>query len=94
MSCSVLDEVFEVIKQRKENPPPESYVASLFAKGEDKILEKVGEEAIEVILASKSGGKEELIYESADLIFHLMVLLAAKGVELSEVYAELERRRR
>jgi phosphoribosyl-ATP pyrophosphohydrolase len=55
MSCSVLDEVFEVIKQRKENPPPESYVASLFAKGEDKILEKVGEEAIEVILASKSG---------------------------------------
>jgi phosphoribosyl-ATP pyrophosphohydrolase len=94
MSCSVLDEVFEVIKQRKENPPPESYVASLFAKGEDKILEKVGEEAIEVILASKSGGKGELIYESADLIFHLMVLLAAKGVELSEVYAELERRRR
>ncbi len=94
MSCTVLDEVFEVIKQRKAEMPPGSYVASLFEKGEDKILEKVGEEAIEVILASKSGGKGELIYESADLIFHLMVLLASKGVELSEVYEELRRRRR
>ncbi len=94
MSCTVLDEVFEVIKQRKAEMPPGSYVASLFEKGEDKILEKVGEEAIEVILASKSGGKGELIYESADLIFHLMVLLAAKGVELEEVYEELRRRRR
>ncbi len=94
MSCDILEEVFEVIKQRKVDPPPGSYVASLFEKGEDKILEKVGEEAVEVILASKSGGKDELIYESADLIFHLMVLLAAKGVELDEVYEELRRRRR
>lgn len=93
MSCTVLDEVFEVIKQRKVEMPPGSYVASLFEKGEDRILEKVGEEAIEVILASKRG-REELIYESADLIFHLMVLLASKGVELSEVYEELRRRRR
>ncbi|WP_456473930.1 phosphoribosyl-ATP diphosphatase [Candidatus Pyrohabitans sp.] len=94
MSCNILDEVFEVIKQRKANPTPESYVASLIANGEDKILEKVGEEAIEVILASKSADKEELIYESADLIFHLMVLLASKGADMSQVYRELERRRR
>ena len=94
MSCDVLDEVFEVIKQRKARMPRESYVASLFAEGEDRILEKVGEEAIEVILASKSDGREELVYESADLVFHLMVLLAAKGVDISELYRELERRRR
>ncbi|NOZ59439.1 MAG: phosphoribosyl-ATP diphosphatase [Euryarchaeota archaeon] len=93
MSCTVLDEVFEVIKERKAAMPPGSYVASLFEKGEDRILEKVGEEAIEVILAAKKGRKE-LIYESADLVFHLMVLLASKGVELSEVYEELRRRRR
>ncbi|WP_457554791.1 phosphoribosyl-ATP diphosphatase [Candidatus Pyrohabitans sp.] len=94
MSCDILQEVFEIIRQRKESMPRGSYVASLFEKGEDKILEKIGEEAVEVILASKSGGREELIYESADLVFHLMVLLAAKGVELEEVYEELRRRRR
>ena len=90
----ILDEVFEVVKDRKKNPKKDSYVCSLFNKGEDKILEKVGEEAVELILASKGDKREEIIYESADLIFHVLVLLGYKGVELEEVYEELRRRRR
>lgn len=94
MSCEVLEEVFQVIQDRKENPKKESYVCSLFKKGEDKILEKVGEEAVEFILASKNSKREEIIYEAADLIFHLLVALSAKDVTLEDVFKELKRRRR
>ena len=90
----ILDEVFEVIKDRKKNPKENSYVCSLFSKGENKILEKIGEEAVELILASKENKKEEIIYETADLIFHVLVLLGYKSIELEEVYEELRRRRR
>ncbi len=91
---NILDEVFEVIKDRKKNPKEKSYVCSLFNKGEDKILQKVGEEAVELILASKGDKREDIVYEAADLIFHVMVLLGYKDIELEEIYEELKRRRR
>ncbi|MHB8174430.1 MAG: phosphoribosyl-ATP diphosphatase, partial [Nitrospirota bacterium] len=71
-----------------------SYVSSLFAKGKDVILKKVGEEAAEVVIASKNQSKEELVYETADLWFHSLIALAEAGVSPSEVYEELKRRRK
>ena len=88
----VLARLYEVIRQRKSNPPPGSYTASLFAKGEDEIAKKVGEEAIEVIVAAKGQGQERIVSESADLIYHLLVLLAEKEVAFEAVEAELKRR--
>ena len=79
------------IRERKDASPEGSYTAYLFEQGVDKIRKKVGEEAIEVITA---GSAEELASESADLLYHLLALLEARGVRLDRVYAELERRRR
>jgi len=90
----VLDELFEVILDRKANPQSGSYTASLFDKGEDEVLKKVGEEAMEVILAGKGQSDERLVSESADLLYHLLVLLAYRDVTLDDVRAELARRRR
>ncbi len=89
-----LNELFATIKARKENPPPNSYTAKLFAAGDVEIAKKVGEEAIEVIVASHKESNERLISESADLIYHLLVLLAARHVEWSAVEQELEKRKR
>ena len=86
-----LDELAVTIRERKEANPDTSYTGYLFDQGVDKIRKKVGEEAIEVITA---GSAEELISESADLLYHLLALLEAQGVRLDQVYAELERRRR
>ncbi len=94
MSAEILDELFIVVKDRKEDPRKESYVCSLFDSGEDRILQKVGEEAVEFILASKSSKREDIIYECADLVFHIMVSLGYKGIELEEIYKELEKRRK
>jgi len=88
----VLDRLFAVIESRKENPPPGSYTARLFAAGEDEIVKKVGEEAVEVILAAKGQGDQRLIEELADLVYHSLVLLAARGLTLEELEAELRRR--
>jgi phosphoribosyl-ATP pyrophosphohydrolase len=82
----------ETIEARKSAPPESSYVAKLFNKGEDAILKKVGEEATEVILASKGGDKTQLVYEIADLWFHCMVLLAQHGLSADDVLNELARR--
>ena len=90
--ASVIGEVFKVIKARKGGLPEESYVASLYAKGLSKILEKVEEESGELIEAAREGDRGEVISETADLIFHTLVLLAHKEVEVSEVFAELRRR--
>jgi phosphoribosyl-ATP pyrophosphohydrolase len=87
-----LNTLFQVIQERKANPTPDSYTAKLFAEGEDRILQKVGEEAVEIIIAGKGQGNERLISESADFLYHWLVLLAEKGVDLGEVEAELERR--
>ncbi|MDX8404054.1 MAG: phosphoribosyl-ATP diphosphatase [Mariprofundaceae bacterium] len=92
MSEDVLKKLTQVIESRKGSDPSDSYVASLFSKGEDKILEKVGEEATETILASKSGDKEKIIYETADLWFHSMVMLAHHGLTSEDVINELARR--
>ncbi len=88
----MLHKLFEIIRARKQNPPPGSYTARLFAAGEDEILKKVGEEAMEVILAGKGQNDRRLIEESADLLYHLLVLLAYRGVTLGDVEAELRRR--
>ncbi len=93
MSCRVLEEVFGVIEQRKREMPEGSYVAMLMRSGEEKILRKLNEELLEVVLAC-GRSRRELVHESADLLFHLLVLLSYRGIELEEVCAELERRRR
>lgn len=94
MGTEILDEVFAVIEDRRDNPREGSYVAGLLASGEDKARAKIEEEAGELIEASRGENKQEIVYEAADLVFHTMVLLAAKGVRLNEVMAELKRRRR
>ncbi|MDR0921338.1 MAG: phosphoribosyl-ATP diphosphatase [Lactobacillales bacterium] len=87
----MIEELYETIVERKKNPQPDSYTTYLFEKGLDKILKKVGEEATEVIIAAKNN-PEELIYETSDLVYHMLVLLAETGVSLSDVTAELEKR--
>ena len=82
----------ETLEARKQASPESSYVAKLFSKGEDAILKKIGEEATEVILASKAGDKTDLVYETADLWFHCMVLLAQHGLSTEDVLNELARR--
>lgn len=92
---SILNEIYDVILDRKNNPIEGSYVCSLLnhRKGMDKILEKVGEETVEVILSVKNKDREEIIYESSDLLFHLLVMFAANEVELDDIVAELKKRR-
>jgi phosphoribosyl-ATP pyrophosphohydrolase len=92
---SILNEIYDVILDRKNNPIEGSYVCSLLnhRKGMDKILEKVGEETIEVILSVKNKDREDIIYESSDLLFHLLVMLAVNDVSLDEIVAELKKRR-
>jgi len=90
----VLETLFATILDRQANPRPGSYTARLLNAGEDEILKKVGEETMEVILAAKGQGDERLISEIGDLLYHLLVLLAARGLTLADVEAELVRRRR
>ena len=90
----VLETLFVTILDRRANPRLGSYTVRLLDAGEDKILKKVGEEAMEVILAAKGEGEERLISEVADLFYHLLVLLAARGLTLADVEAELVRRQR
>ena len=87
-----LERLEKTIAARRAADPGSSYVAKLFAKGLPKIAQKVGEEATESVIAALSGSREDLTGEAADLLFHLMVLLAAKDVSLAEVLAELDRR--
>jgi phosphoribosyl-ATP pyrophosphohydrolase len=80
------------IRQRLAASPDESYVAKLHAKGLNKIAQKLGEEATEAVIAAITGDEAELVGEAADVLFHLIVLLAEKGVKLEQVFAELDRR--
>ncbi len=89
---SFLHTLETIIRERQANPWPGSYTAKLLAQGPDEIMKKVGEEAIEVILAAKGQGRERLVAEMADLLYHILVLLAACGLTLADVEAELERR--
>ncbi len=88
----VLQALYETICSRKVNPPPGSYTARLLAAGREEMMKKVGEEAIEVIVAAQSQTDERLVSESADLVYHLLVLLASRDVKWSDVETELERR--
>ncbi|MFC7155676.1 phosphoribosyl-ATP diphosphatase [Halomarina halobia] len=95
MSDDVLRELFDVIESRRETLPEGSYTASLFTheKGENAVLEKLGEETTELVLAAKDDDREEIAHESADIVYHLLVLLSMKGMELDDLLAELESRR-
>lgn len=84
-----LEELYEIVKKRREIKPSGSYVASLT---DDRIIQKVGEEAVEVIIAAKNLDKGRIISESADLLFHLMILLENSDVRLEEIYRELDLR--
>jgi phosphoribosyl-ATP pyrophosphohydrolase len=90
----VLDELFATIEDRKETLPEDSYTASLFTheKGENAVLEKLGEETTETILAAKDDDREELLAESADLVYHLLVLLAMEDATLADLRVELRDR--
>ncbi len=90
---AILDELFDVIEARKGGDAETSYTARLFAAGDAKIAQKVGEEAVETVIAGLSQDRTALILESADLLYHLLVYWAAKGVAPAEVYAELRERR-
>ena len=89
----ILNELYGIIADRKSNPKEGSYTCYLFDKGLDKILKKVGEEASETIIAAKNDGKNELVYEVSDLLYHLLVLLVEKGVTLEDIEKELKSRR-
>ncbi len=88
----VLEHLWNTIEDRKAHPRSGSYTATLFAAGENEILKKVGEEAIEVIVAAKGEGNERVVYEAADLVYHLLVLLAARDLTWHDVENELRRR--
>jgi len=93
-TLGTLEKLLNLIEDRKINPPEKSYVAYLFEKGQDKILKKIGEEAGEVIIASKNNDQGELIYEMADLYFHSLVLLSYHNLTPTDIYKELEKRRK
>ncbi len=90
---AILQEVYNVIADRRVNPKEGSYTNYLFDKGIDKILKKVGEECAEVIIASKNKAASEIRYEIADLIYHLFVLMVERDVKLDDIYDELKGRR-
>ncbi len=88
----VLKQLAEVLEERKQADPDSSYVAKLYSKGLDAILKKIGEEATETVMAAKDGQADKIVYETADLWFHSMVLLAQQGLGPEDVLAELQRR--
>jgi phosphoribosyl-ATP pyrophosphohydrolase len=89
---NTLTQLAQVLEERKQQATDKSYVASLYAKGLDSILKKIGEEATETVIAAKNGDKEQIIYETADLWFHCMVLLAQQGLHPDDVLNELQGR--
>lgn len=96
MSDAILKQLAEVLEQRKQSSANDSYVASLYQKGLNKILEKVGEESVETILAARdaeqTGDNSKVVYETADLWFHSLVMLSHLDIDVDEILKELERR--
>jgi len=88
----ILKKLAEILEARKGADPQSSYVAGLYAKGLDAILKKIGEEATETVLAAKSGERDKIVHETADLWFHTLIMLAQTGVKPDDILAELERR--
>jgi phosphoribosyl-ATP pyrophosphohydrolase len=87
-----LNQLAEILEQRKTQSADKSYVASLYSKGLDTILKKIGEEATETVIAAKGGDKQQMVYEMADLWFHCLVLLAQQDLHPDDVLSELQRR--
>ncbi len=88
----ILQNLAQVLEERKNAEPASSYVAGLYNKGLDAILKKIGEEATETVMAAKDGNKQQIVHETADLWFHCMVLLAQQGLGPEDVMQELSRR--
>ena len=93
LSGDMLDGLFDVITKKRSADPENSYTAKLFSRGTSKIAQKVGEEAVETVIAATGGDKTELVSESADLLYHLLVLWAERGVTPSQVWAKLAERK-
>jgi len=91
--ADTLSQVFRIIEERKANPSPDSYTSRLLAKGQNQILKKLGEETVEVAIAACGEGRERVVSEVSDVLYHLLVLLAHQDIDLLEVYQELQRRR-
>jgi len=92
VSSDVLQQLEQILESRKYADPGESYVASLYERGPDAVLKKVGEEAAEVLLAAKNGDNAQIVHETADLWFHTLIMLVQHGVAVDDVLAELTRR--
>lgn len=92
MSSDFIPQLEAIIRDRLDNPSEGSYTAKLAAAGMQRIAQKIGEEGVELALASATGGKEEIVSEAADLVYHLLVLLNHAGLSLADVSSELERR--
>ena len=90
---SIVEELYDVIEERRGGDPETSYVARTFARGREHVAKKVGEEGVEVALAGALGDREGVVSESADLLFHLLVLWSAAGVKPADVFDELSKRR-
>lgn len=89
---NVLDSLFSTIEERKQTMPAGSYTVKLFQDGENEILKKIGEEAVEVIIAAKGEGDDRVLYEMADMFYHSLVLLAARGLTFADLEQELQTR--
>lgn len=89
-----IDELYNLIDKRKRDLPEDSYTTSLFKEGGDKIIQKVGEEAVEVVVAAKGTIKQRVIEEFADLLFHSLILLSYLGIKPKEILDELEKRKK
>ena len=89
-----LEELYQIIENRKNNKSENSYIATLFEKGKDRIVQKIGEEATEIIIAVKNRRKKDIIEEMADLWFHSLIMLAALDIKPQDIFDELERRKK
>jgi phosphoribosyl-ATP pyrophosphohydrolase/phosphoribosyl-AMP cyclohydrolase len=90
VDAKIVERIFEVVKERIRNPTEKSYVSRLTAEGEDSVLQKIGEESVELVLAVKEGSPKEITHEAADVLFHILVLFAQRGIELNSIFEELE----
>ena len=89
-----LEELYQIIENRKQAKPEDSYVASLFKKGKDRIAKKIGEEATEVIIAAKNRRKKDIIEEVADLWFHTLIMMSSLDIKPKDILDEFERRKK
>ena len=91
---NVIQELYRIIEERKENPIEGSYTSYLFEEGLDKILKKIGEESAEVVISSKNNNPKEMVSEISDLFYHTLVLMVLKGIKVEDIATELETRRK